>query len=118
GPGGRIAGGGAFVVSAGVFSYASGIFHPYYVSFLAPFTAMLIGAGVGEAVAGGRVARIAGPSAIVAGAIPELVVLGNLSGELSWARPLVIAAAGVSAILLAAQLSPRVRAVVMGVALA
>jgi hypothetical protein len=113
-----IAVGGAFLISAAVFSYASGIFHPYYVSFLAPFTAMLIGAGVGEALAGGRVARVAVPAAIVAGAITELVVLGNLSGALSWARPLIIAAAGVSAILLAAQLSPRVRAVVVGVALA
>jgi 4-amino-4-deoxy-L-arabinose transferase-like glycosyltransferase len=113
-----IAVGGAFVVSAVVFSYASGIFHPYYVSFLAPFTAMLIGAGVGEALGGGRVARIAVPAAIIAGAITELVVLGNLSGELSWARPLIIAAAGVSAILLATQVSARVRAVVMGVALA
>lgn len=35
-----IAVGGAFAVSAVVFSYASGIFHPYYVSFLAPWTAM------------------------------------------------------------------------------
>jgi 4-amino-4-deoxy-L-arabinose transferase-like glycosyltransferase len=113
-----IAVGGAFLVSAAVFSYASGIFHPYYVSFLAPFTAMLIGAGVGEALSGGRVARIAVPAAIVAGAITELVVLGNISGALSWARPLIIAAAGVSAILLALQLSPRVRAVVVGVALA
>ena len=52
-----IAVGGAFLVSAVVFSYASGIFHPYYVSFLAPFTAMLIGAGVGEALSDGRVAR-------------------------------------------------------------
>jgi 4-amino-4-deoxy-L-arabinose transferase-like glycosyltransferase len=113
-----IAVGGAFLVSAVVFSYASGIFHPYYVSFLAPFTAMLIGAGVGEALAGGRVARIAVPAAIIAGAVTELVVLGNISGELSWARPLIIAAAGVSAILLAAQLSPRVRAAALGVALA
>ena len=113
-----IAVGGAFLVSAVVFSYASGIFHPYYVSFLAPFTAMLIGAGVGEALGGGRVARIAVPAAIVAGAVTELVVLGNLSGDLAWARPLIIAAAGVSAILLAAQLAPRVRAVVVGVALA
>ena len=113
-----IAVGGAFLVSAVVFSYASGIFHPYYVSFLAPFTAMLIGAGVGEALSDSRVARVAVPAAIVAGAVTELVVLGNLSGELSWARPLIIAAAGASAILLAAQLSTRVRAAVIGVALA
>ena len=56
-----IAVGGAFLVSAVVFSYASGIFHPYYVSFLAPFTAALIGAGVGEALSGGRVARVCDP---------------------------------------------------------
>lgn len=31
-----IAVGGAFLTTAVVFSYASGIFHPYYVSFLAP----------------------------------------------------------------------------------
>ena len=56
-----IAVGGAFLVSAVVFSYASGIFHPYYVSFLAPFTAVLIGAGVGEALLGrpgGRVIAV------------------------------------------------------------
>ena len=33
-----IAVGGAFLTSAVVFSFAAGIFHPYYVSFLAPFT--------------------------------------------------------------------------------
>src|SRR4029077_4303194 len=39
--------GGAFLVAAVVFSLASGIFHPYYVSFLAPFAAALVGAGGG-----------------------------------------------------------------------
>ena len=39
--------GGAFLTTAVVFSFASGIFHPYYVSFLAPFAAALVGAGVG-----------------------------------------------------------------------
>ncbi len=53
-----IAVGGAFAVSAVVFSLASGIVHPYYVSFLAPWTAMLIGAGVGQALRpGGPPAR-------------------------------------------------------------
>ena len=42
-----IAVGGAFLCTAVVFSFASGIFHPYYVSLLAPFAAALIGAGVG-----------------------------------------------------------------------
>ncbi len=112
-----IAVGGAFLVSAVVFSYASGIFHPYYVSFLAPFTAALIGAGVGEALSGDRVARVALPAAILAGVVTELVVLGNLSGELARAKPLVIAVGGVCAVLLAVRLSPRLRATVIAVAL-
>jgi 4-amino-4-deoxy-L-arabinose transferase-like glycosyltransferase len=113
-----IAVGGAFAVSAVVFSYASGIFHPYYVSFLAPFTAMLIGAGVGEALSGSRAARIAAPAAIAAGVITELVVLGNISGELAWAKPLIIAVGSVCAILAAVRLSPRRRAAAMAVAVA
>jgi hypothetical protein len=113
-----IAVGGAFAVSAAVFSYASGIFHPYYVSFLAPFTAMLVGAGVGEALSGARVARVAAAAAVAAGVITELVVLGNISGELAWARPLVIAVGGVCAVLVAMRLTPRRRAVVMAVAVA
>ena len=40
--------GGAFACTAVVFSFASGIFHPYYVSLLAPFVAALVGGGVGE----------------------------------------------------------------------
>jgi 4-amino-4-deoxy-L-arabinose transferase-like glycosyltransferase len=43
-----IAVGGAFAVTAVLFSAASGIFHPYYVSLLAPFTAMLVGAGAAQ----------------------------------------------------------------------
>lgn len=42
-----IAVGGAFATTAIAFSYASGIFHPYYVSALAPFTAALVGGGIG-----------------------------------------------------------------------
>jgi hypothetical protein len=113
-----IAVGGAFGVSAVVFSYASGIFHPYYVSFLAPFTAMLIGAGVGQALNGDRMARIAAPAAIVAGIVTELVVLGTLSDALAWATPLVIVVGGLSAMLLALRLAPRARAAVLAVALA
>jgi 4-amino-4-deoxy-L-arabinose transferase-like glycosyltransferase len=113
-----IAIGGAFLVSAIVFSFAQGIFHPYYVSFLAPFIAALVGAGVGEALSGGRRARILAPLAIAGGAVTELVVLGNLSGSLSWAKPLVIGVAGGCAVLLAIRLSPRIRTVALAVALA
>ncbi|HTR88535.1 MAG TPA: glycosyltransferase family 39 protein, partial [Solirubrobacteraceae bacterium] len=40
--------GGAFVSTAVVFSEARGIFHPYYVSLLAPFAAALTGAGAAQ----------------------------------------------------------------------
>jgi 4-amino-4-deoxy-L-arabinose transferase-like glycosyltransferase len=113
-----IAVGGAFATSAVVFSFASGIFHPYYVSFLAPFTAALIGAGVGLVLAGGRQARILAPLAIAAGAITELVVLGTLNGALSWAEPLVIAAAVAGVVACVLQLSRRARTAVLAVALA
>ncbi len=113
--------GGAFLTTAVVFSFASGIFHPYYVSLLAPFTAALIGAGVGEMLPGAsraRSARIVGPLAIGAGLITELVVLGEIGGQLAWATPLVIAVVGVSAVLLAATLKPKVRIAVIAVAVA
>jgi 4-amino-4-deoxy-L-arabinose transferase-like glycosyltransferase len=117
--------GGAFLVTAVVFSYASGIFHPYYVSFLAPFAAALIGAGVSlmlpRAIGGtasSKAARVIAPLAIAGGAITELVVLGELSGSLAWAKPLVIGVAGACAVILALQLAPRVRAVLVAVALA
>ena len=113
-----IAIGGAFVTTAIVFSFAGGIFHPYYVSFLAPFTAALIGAGVGLMLSGGRQARVLGPLAIVAGAITELAVLGTLDGSLAWAKPLVIVAAIGCGVALALKLSARARAAVLAVALA
>jgi 4-amino-4-deoxy-L-arabinose transferase-like glycosyltransferase len=113
-----IAVGGAFLVSAAVFSYAQGIFHPYYVSFLAPFTAALIGAGVGEILGDDRAARVVAPLAIAAGAVTELIVLGTLTNELSWAEPLVIAVGGACAVVLAVKLSRRVRLAVLAAALA
>ncbi len=117
--------GGAFLVTAVVFSYASGIFHPYYVSFLAPFAAALVGAGASlmlprafGGTASSKTARIIAPLAIAGGAITDLVVLGELSGSLAWATPLVIGVGGACAIVLAMRLSPRVRAVLVAVAMA
>jgi 4-amino-4-deoxy-L-arabinose transferase-like glycosyltransferase len=113
---------GAFATTAVVFSFAHGIFHPYYVSLLAPFAAGLVGAGAGEMLPGARsgvrCARVIGPLAIGAGAVTELVVLGELGGQLPWAEPLVIAVAGACALLLAVGLGPRVRLALVGVALA
>jgi 4-amino-4-deoxy-L-arabinose transferase-like glycosyltransferase len=113
-----VAVGGALLVTAVVFSEASGIFHPYYVSFLAPWIALLVGAGVGEALSGRRSGRVIGALAVVGGAITELVVLGGVDGSVSWARPLVIVVAVVAALGLAIRLSARARAAVVAVALA
>jgi 4-amino-4-deoxy-L-arabinose transferase-like glycosyltransferase len=110
--------GGAFLTTAVVFSFASGIFHPYYVSLLAPFTAALIGAGVGEMLSGKRSARVIAPLAIGAGVVTELVVLGELGGQLAWATPVAIGVAGVCAVLLAVALAPKVRLALIAVALA
>ena len=120
--------GGAFLTTAVVFSFASGIFHPYYVSFLAPWAAMLVGAGAGlmlprslGGAADGRAVRVIAPLAIAAGAITELVVLGELGGAMPWAKPVVIGIAGACAVLLAVAgeaHAGRYRAVVVAVALA
>ena len=52
-----IAVGGAFAMTAVAFSYAQGIFHPYYVSQLAPFTAALVGAASPRCPAAGASRR-------------------------------------------------------------
>jgi 4-amino-4-deoxy-L-arabinose transferase-like glycosyltransferase len=109
--------GGAFLTSAVVFSFASGIFHPYYVSFLAPFAAALVGAGVGLGLSRRASARVVAPLGIGAGAITELVVLGELNGALHWAKPLLIGVAGACAVILTLQLGARVRGVLVAVAL-
>jgi 4-amino-4-deoxy-L-arabinose transferase-like glycosyltransferase len=121
-----IAVGGAFGTTAVVFSFASGIFHPYYVSFLAPFAAALVGAGVGlmlpqslgGAASDGRSMRVIAPLAIAAGAVTELVVLGELGGAMPWAKPVLIGVAGACALLLALEGAGRYRAVVVAVAMA
>ena len=113
-----IAIGGAFLTTAVAFSFASGIFHPYYVSLLAPFTAALIGAGAGMMLDDGRRARVLAPLAILGGIVTELVVLGELDGLLGWARWLVLAVGVATAVLLALGRSRRTRAVLVAVALA
>jgi 4-amino-4-deoxy-L-arabinose transferase-like glycosyltransferase len=139
-----IAVGGAFVVTAIAFSFAGGIFHPYYTSLLAPFAAALVGATFGQVIAGERLGeaegsadrrlatvrgdlasaasvgasgasgapltRILGAAAIGAGAIVELVVIGNSATDLGWlVVPLVlVAVAAVGALLFADKIAPHV----------
>jgi 4-amino-4-deoxy-L-arabinose transferase-like glycosyltransferase len=113
-----IAVGGAFVVTAVVFSEAKGIFHPYYVSLLAPFIAMLTGAGAAQLCKGGCSARIVGPLAVVAGVATELAVLHQYSGQLTWLAPILIAVGAIAALALAAFAGRRVRLVALATVLA
>ncbi|MDX6641988.1 MAG: hypothetical protein QOF12_2999, partial [Solirubrobacteraceae bacterium] len=109
-----IAVGGSLVVTAVAFSEASGIFHPYYVSLLAPFIAALVGAGVGQMLAGGRVMRVAGPLAIAAGVACELVVLGDNPGSLTWLAPLLVIGGLAAAAALGLPSARRVRRAAVG----
>ncbi|HEY1537929.1 MAG TPA: glycosyltransferase family 39 protein [Solirubrobacteraceae bacterium] len=114
-----IAIGGSFAVTAVAFSQASGIFHPYYVSLLAPFTAALAGAGVGTVLKGGRAARLLGPAAIAGGVATEILVLHDLPGTFSW-LPAVLVAGGLAASVALAvgdALDARVRAIALAATL-
>jgi hypothetical protein len=88
------------------------------VSLLAPFAAALIGAGVGEMLSGRRSARVVAPLAIGGALVTELVVLGEIGGQLAWTRPLVIGVAGACAVLLAVAVGPKMRVVLVGAAVA
>jgi 4-amino-4-deoxy-L-arabinose transferase-like glycosyltransferase len=90
--------GGSFLVTAALFSFARGIFHPYYVVALAPFTAALVGAGVATVARADVPVAAAGAAALAAGVICEFVVLHNYSGELDWLRVVLPAACGAAAI--------------------
>jgi 4-amino-4-deoxy-L-arabinose transferase-like glycosyltransferase len=113
-----IAVGGALLVTGVVFSSAKGIFHPYYVSLLAPFVAMLTGAGAAQLLKGGCSARIVGPLAVVAGTATELAVLGQYPGELTWLAPILVAVGVLAALALAAFADRRVRLAALGAVLA
>jgi 4-amino-4-deoxy-L-arabinose transferase-like glycosyltransferase len=113
-----IAVGGAFAITAVAFSAAEGIFHPYYVSLLAPFSAALVGAGAAQVAGLGRAARILAPAAVVAGLASELAVLNALPGQLEALVPWVIGAVVLAAATLAVADTAAVRKAALGVALA
>ncbi|MCW2991987.1 MAG: glycosyltransferase family 39 protein, partial [Solirubrobacterales bacterium] len=104
-----IAVGGSLAIIAVAFSTASGIFHPYYVSLLAPFVAALVGAGVGQMLEGGRIARVAGPLAIAAGVAGELVILQDNPASLTWLPPVLILGGLAAALLLGTEVSRALR---------
>jgi hypothetical protein len=112
-----VAVGGAFLTTAVLFSAASGIFHPYYVSLLAPFTAALVGAGAAQLGGAAINVRIFGPLALAAGAASELVVLGDYPGQLRWLEPLLLALAALAALALLVSTGSRVRIVATSTAI-
>jgi 4-amino-4-deoxy-L-arabinose transferase-like glycosyltransferase len=111
--------GGSFAVTAVAFSQASGIFHPYYVSLLAPFTAALVGAGVAVVLQGGHAARLLGPLAIAGGAVSEIVVLHNNPGQFAWLPGVLVAGGLAAAVVLAmgSGIAARMRAIALAAAL-
>lgn len=111
-----IAVGGTFAITAITFSKAQGIFHPYYVSALAPFTALLVGAGAVQIAKGGTLMRVFGPLTIAGGVATELLVIKNSATDMDWMVPVVIAA-GVAAVVLAIGLGDRWRAIAVATVL-
>jgi 4-amino-4-deoxy-L-arabinose transferase-like glycosyltransferase len=101
--------GGTFLTIAVVFSAASGIFHPYYVSLLAPFAAALVGAGAAHLFDAGVEARVLAPLSLAGGVASELAVLHQYPGQLSWLAPVLIAVCAIAVVALIALRSRRVR---------
>ena len=113
-----IATGGAFAACAVTFSYASGIFHPYYVSLLAPFTAALIGGGAGTILRGGIGGRVLAPPAIAGGVLTTVLVVRNTAGAPSWAVPVAVAVGIMMGVALTAPFAGLARAIALAVVMA
>jgi 4-amino-4-deoxy-L-arabinose transferase-like glycosyltransferase len=112
-----IAAGGAFLTTAIAFSFAKGIFHPYYVSMLAPFIAVLVGASAGTALRSGLAARIVGPVAIAGGVMSEIVVIHQGAQDVNGLIPIIVVAGIAGAVALALAMPARARGVAVAVAL-
>lgn len=113
-----IAVGGAFVVTALAFSRAEGIFHPYYVSLLAPFTAALVGAGVGQMLRDdGKPMRVLAPLIILGGVVTELVVLGDVDGQFGWLPSVLVTVGLGAAVVMAFGVGAKIRAIAVAAVL-
>lgn len=126
-----IAVGGIFATCAIAFSFAKGIFHPYYTAQLAPFTAALVGGGVGVfwsrrrenddelGLLSAESLRWLAAGAIVAGLFTELVVLKTAStmNMASWQFLMVPLCAAAAAIVVLAQ-DPKIRNIALSAAVA
>jgi 4-amino-4-deoxy-L-arabinose transferase-like glycosyltransferase len=113
-----IAAGGSFATIAVAFSQAHGIFHPYYVSLLAPFTALLVGAGAALALHSDWPGRVITPLALVGGLVSSVVVLHDHPGELRWLPVVLLGGVSAAAVVLAGLDRGRVRTAALAAGLA
>jgi 4-amino-4-deoxy-L-arabinose transferase-like glycosyltransferase len=111
-----VAAGGMFLTIAVAFSFAQGIFHPYYVAQLAPFTAALVGAGSGWFLSRHRAAGLFAAAALAAGVATELLVLHDVPGQLTWLPAVLLVAGAATAVALVA-VRGRLRGAVLAAAL-
>ena len=63
-----------------VFSFISGVFHNYYVSFLAPAVAALCGIGASLAIRSGRIGRLMTALALAGTGFVQVVFIGRVGG--------------------------------------
>lgn len=123
--------GGIFATCAIAFSFAKGIFHPYYTAQLAPYTAALVGGGVGVFWSRNRndgddlgllspeSLRWLAAGAIIAGLFTELVVLKTAStmNLASW-QPLMVPLCAAAATIVVLAQDPKVRNIALTAAIA
>jgi 4-amino-4-deoxy-L-arabinose transferase-like glycosyltransferase len=109
-----IAVGGSFLVTAIVFSAAHGIVHPYYVSLLAPFAAALVGATVGQLLAGKLGPPTLAAAVVVAGVACELAVLADYPDQLRWLTPVLLVGSAIACAVLLGATTARTRALALG----
>jgi 4-amino-4-deoxy-L-arabinose transferase-like glycosyltransferase len=112
-----VATGGAFATIAVAFSFAQGIFHPYYVSELAPFLAALVGGGIGWFLQRSWTAGIFAAAAVLAGVVTELIVLHDNPGQLEWLPAVLVVLGLAAAVALVALRTRPVRAAILAAAL-
>jgi 4-amino-4-deoxy-L-arabinose transferase-like glycosyltransferase len=104
--------GGWLVVTAGVFSFSSGVIHTYYTVALAPAIAALvaIGAVLAWRERGQLAARVLMAGGVAASAGWAIVLLGRTSGWEPWLIPVIAVSsiAAVAALLVPAELWTRI----------
>ncbi len=101
------------------FSYASGIYHNYYVAQLAPAVAALTGIGASLVLRGGRVARLIAAASLLVTAVVQVVFMRRVEA-LHPLRIVVLVALVIGATVLASQArsTPSRRASFVGIGIA